>query len=342
MKNRLLSTSKNGGIQTIMFDEKFKKMFKEHLFTAIKKFNSNRKTRIVHKLVDKNIIQLGFFSGESSLNYHGISNRGNMLSYIILNIYTFGEDTTDGGVVANATTLINLRNEVEKEKTYITDLQIRKIEKLKENMEEIQTKIIEELDYIKIVDGIYFAYLSFLSKYLLTEKKDLQSKIMTVISEILSTMIKNIYTKTGGTLETEEHQLLDAIAMYFILIYYFGKDYKDALLFLKKGVTSEIINIIEYSKVKRFNEFADIVNILHNTNLLVITAPVFEREIEKMIGEFAYKIYAKNSLQTFISIMAVLSQRNLLFNNVYKVDDKLHEQLESLLLNVQKFTTIKE
>jgi len=343
MQGKRLNTHPNNtGLVTLELDTEHQKMLNDKLFTALRKFGSGKKTRAVHKIVDKEMIKLAIIAGDSIDNVGMPLAKATALHAIYLNIYHYDDGLINSGSVKTGTNLITVEKEIKKEETFVSEARLHNIEKLQEKQKDLQNKLIKDLDAIKMVDGIYFAWLLFLADIAINQDSAGKGKIVTTSSDILSSILKKMYSQVKNAPDSDTHQLIEAISIYFIKIYYYGESASYALNSLKKAFGDEIIEAISRSKVTKFDNFNDLSKILKETELLPITANTFDLQMNKMFGKHAYETYIQPSLVGFTAYMANLAQPNQLFKDSYPVDDDIHARLEELLLNEQKKVTYKE
>lgn len=333
--DNLVTKVKNTSIYEINFDEKFYSEFKKKLFGVLKKFSTSRKTKAVHKLVDSNIIKLATFSGELATSLSASISSQQKLRAIMINVFLFDDSLDQHGAVQIAGEITQLQNKIQKEKTYLTDKQILNIEELNKQLDAKFEKLLNTLDYIKIIDGIYFEYLKFLTMIALESDQTAKPKIIAKTSDVLSALIKKMYLKVQRGIEPEMHQLIDAVSVYFILTYYFGESGPYALAKMKNAYKPEILELIKKTKVTRFKDFKELAYLIRELNIINITESVFETQLKKTYGKYAYENYIMGSLQNFIAVNANLSHSTQLFN-AYPINDDMHLRLEELILNEQK------
>jgi ribosomal protein S19 len=340
---RLVTNTKNAGLQILDLPPEVEEEFQKKLFTALRKLSSSRKTRAVHKLIQKNKVQLGIFAGTAN-DFLGASiDNKNIFNEVVLNLYFFDDSLERQGTVAYATEILRLDKLIRKEETYVDEHRLLKLEKLRERQKETYEKLLNAIDYMKAIDGIYFIWLVFLSKVVILNEPQLKPKIVTVDADILANILKKIFTKVSTKeFDKDVHDLLEAIAIYFINIYYYGETASYSLNKLKQAFREETVEAIARTKVTKFNEFKDLADILRQTELMNITPTLFENLMLSFFGKQAYNVYIKESLVGFTAVMANLSHSNDLFLDAFPVDLKLHARLEELLLNAQKKITIKE
>lgn len=338
---RLEKKTNNAGAIRVEFDPEEYKQFSDKLFTALRKFGSGKKTRAVHKLVDNQTIVMGIFSGEAANALVIPAVKNTALHYILMNSTSFDDTLGSKGAVGLAIDRLHLDRKIKEEETFVNEARLHKIEKLKSNYEEITEKYINSLDYIKMIDGIYFGWLLTMAYNAVGNESQGKLKIVTTSADILSDIIKKLYKQVNKTVDGEVHQLIDAIAIYFIKIYYYGETASYALNSLKKAFSEEVIETIQRAKVTKIDDFSDIAKILSGTELLPITPKTFDMQMERMFGKLAYAEYIQPSLATFTAFMANLAQPNQLFKDSFPVNEELHARLEELLLNEQKKITIK-
>jgi len=341
MKRLEKRTSNAGAIRVEFNPEEYKK-FSDNLFTALRKFGSGKKTRAVHKLVDKKVVIMGVFSGDAANALVIPAMKGSVLHYMLLSSTSFDDTISSKGAVGLAVDRLHLDRKIKEEETFVNEARLHKIEKLKENYDEITEKYLKSLDYIKIVDGIYFGWLLALSYHTISNDSPTRAKIVTTSADILADVLKKLYQQVNKSMDGEVHQLIDAIAIYFIRMYYLGETATYAMNKMRKGFSEEILDAISRAKVNQIKEFSDLAKLLSGTELLPITPKTFDMQMERMFGKLAYTEYITPSLATFIAFMANLAQPNQLFKDSFPVNDELHSRLEELVLNEQKLITIKE
>jgi hypothetical protein len=333
---RLTYKQKNAGIVIISLDSDTYSEYKKNMFTALKKFGSGKKTRAVHKLIDSNLVYPALFSGDAANAIGAITRKDNHLNGIILNNYLFDDSLTGDGIVKLSNRLLDIDKKIKKEETYVNEVRLHNLEKLQEKYKETQEKLLKSFDYIKIIDGIYFLWLKMLSEMAVLEDSSGKAKVVTVTSELLADILKKLYLKIKKNIGKEEHQLLEAIAYYFIKMYFYGESSTYALNSLKKAFNEETIDAIEKTKVNKIDKFEDISKVLRGTELLPITENTFNLFMNDLFGKLGYEQYIQTSLVNFMAFMANLAHPNQLFKKAFSVNDESHERLEELLLNEKK------
>jgi len=339
---RLHKQDRNAGAMEIEFDPENKDKFNNNLFKALRKFGSGKKTRATHKLIDKNMIHPAIFSGDAADAIIAPLVKETKLYQLVPNIYHFDDSVSGTGTVKLASDLMNLEKKIKKEETFVNEARLHKIEKLKENYDEDMEKLLKSFDYIKMVDGIYFGWLTVMSNTAVMYDNGGKAKIVTVASDILSSILKKLYQQVNQKIESDIHQLIDAISIYFISIYFYGMSSTYAINSLKKAFKEEIIEAIVRTKITKLDDFNDLAKLLKETELLPITPNTFDMQMERMFGKLGYNEYVKPSLVSFLAYMANMAHPNQLFKDTTPIDQELHERLEELLLNEQKKITFKE
>jgi len=339
MKRLLIGVKRNYGLTRIELSPEASKEFFNNTFTALRKFSSSRKTKAVHKLVGKRAIMPALFHGEAAQYLVSPFYKDAVFNFLAFNLYHFDDSLDQRGAVLYATELLKIDEQIQKEKTFVSEKQIFNLEHLQERKKEVEEKLLHSIDYIKLVDGIYFGWLIFLSAMTVSQEGGTKPKIITTAADILADILKKLYLKANSKMEPEVHQLLEAIAIYFIRIYFYGETAQYALNLMKKGFPEEILESIKMSKITRFKDFNDLSLILKETQLLAITPSTFDLQMQKMFGKYAYETYIQDNLTSFIAFMANLSHPTQIFKDSYEVDKDLHLRLEELVLNEQKRVT---
>jgi len=339
---RLSKEAKNSGLNTIEFNSEESKEFNNKLFTALRKFGSGRKTKAVHKLIDHNLIIPAIFGGQATDSLVAPATGGTSLKAMLMNAYHYDDSVGARGTVTYAMERISIDKDIHKEETFVNDARLHNIEKLNAKRKEVTDKLLNSFDYIKLIDGAYFGWLLFMADTAIHHDEAAKPKIVTTGADILASILKKLYKQVNSKIDPDVHQLIEAIAIYFFKIYFYGETASYALNSLKKAFKEDIIEAIERAKVTKFNEFGDLAKILKETELMPITNNTFDMQMERMFGKIGYREYVSPSLVTFLAFMANLAQPNGLFKDSYSVDDEVHTRLEELLLNEQKKVTIKD
>lgn len=339
---RLYRQTRNLGIIGVDLSPEVYEDFKKKLFTALRKFGSGKKTRAVHKIVDKNVIMTGLFSGEASNVLVAPGMKDNALRYIIMNLTYFDDSVSGQGSVKLGTELEHIQKKIQKEETFVNEARLHNLEKLQDKQKETYEKFLKSLDYIKMVDGVYFGWLLTLSRHAVENESAGKPKIVTVAADILAGILKKLYMQVKNNMDKEVHQLIEAIAIYFIRMYFYGESASYSLNLLKKAFSEEVIDAIKRAKVTKIDSFNDLAKLLSETELLPITANTFDLQMARMFGKYGYEEYVQPSLVDYLAFMANLAHPNQLFKDSYPADEKLHERLEELLLNEQKQIVIRE
>jgi len=339
MKKLIRDYRRNSGILLVELEPDFQNELKNKLFAALRKFSSSRKTKAVHKNIENDTVKPALFNGEASQYLVSPVFKNSVINMITFNVFFFDDSLDQKGAVTYAAKIINVGEKIQKEKTFVTERQLYNLERLQAEKEEMQEKFLASLDYIKLVDGIYFGWLLFLSFHMLKNDSDTKAKIVTIAADILASILKQMYLKINTKIEPETHQLLEAISIYFIRLYFYGESSQYVLHMMKKAFDEEILEAIKLSKVTRFKKFNELSLILRETQLLAITETTFDLQMQKMFGKYAYEQYIQDYFHEFIAFMANLAHPTQIFKDSYEVDKDIHLRLEELLLNEQKKIT---
>jgi hypothetical protein len=336
MKRLTSEYIKNSSVIEVDLEPEVYDQLMQNLFTALRKFSTSRKTRAVHKLLTARVVLPGLFTGNAAQYLVHSNKKGNTVRAVFFNLYFF-DDSLDGkGAVNHASKLMELEKKVQKEKTYLTDKQIYNLEQLNKEKEEVNEKLLHSLDYIKLIDGIYFAWLAVMADSALGAESRTKAKIVTTAADILASILKKFYLIVNSKIEGDIHQLIEAIAIYFIRIYYYGETAAFALKKMEGVFSEDILTAIQKTKVTQFKEFNDLSVIMKEAQLLPLTKSTFDLQMQKMFGKYGYEYYIQGTLSMFIAFMANLAHPSQLFKDAFGIDEEACERLEILLLNEQK------
>ncbi len=332
----------NAGIKKLELSPEVHDEMIERTFKALRKFSTSKKTRSVHKILTNKILIPAIFSGGAAEYLISGTMKNNALRFLSFNLYFFDDSLDRAGAVGYATKLENLDNKIQKEKTFLSDKQIFNIEQLKTEKKELSDKFLNSIDYIKLVDGTYFGWLLTLSEVALEKESLSKPKIVVTVADILASVLKKMYLQVNNTMEPEVHQLLEAISIYFIRIYYYGESAQYVIKLMELGFNDEVLEVIKKTRVTQFKEFNDLSVILKEAQLLPLTKQTFDLQMQKMFGKYGYEYYIQPTLMTFMAFLANLAHPSQLFKDTYGIDDEACERLETLLLNEQKNIKIEK
>ncbi len=336
MKRLTSKEMPNAGMIEVKLDPEVNDELIKRTFSALRKFSSSRKTKAVHKILDNKLPAPALFTGNAAEYLVSPIMKGNTVRQIKFNLYHFDDSLDRAGAVGYATKLENIDDKIQKEKTYLSDKQVFNLEQLNIDKKEISDKFLNSLDYIKLVDGLYFGWLLALAYSTMDGPNATKQKIVITTSDIMADIIKKMYQKVNSKMEPGVHQLLDAIAVYFIRIYYYGETAQYTLNLMKGTYSEEVIETIKKARVTQFKEFSDLSILLKETQLLPLTKNTFDLQMQKMFGKYGYDNYIQQSLADFIAFMANLAHPTSLFKDAYELNDESHLRLEELLLNQAK------
>jgi hypothetical protein len=332
MKNRLLPSKQNVLINKIFFTEEFYNEFKKRLFLALQKYQSSRKTKIVHHLIENDNIEMVLFTGGDDDTLIGkIAYSENKLYTIYLNSLFFA-DYAGNEIVTIFSKIIDTITKLENEEKVITDQRIYNINKLKAEYNEWMQKFLDAFDYIKIIDGIYYMFLEFLFYRIYTSNITVTKKLLLLNSQYLSSFIQYIYRKTTKmSVDDALKEKINVISDFFILVYYYGDSVSIALKKIEKAYGKEAAEFLRKSNHLKCEHFDNLADILFETDTFKIQKNIFEMFFKKEFGELGYKLIKKNKTAADAFICSI-NHKNVLFNAI-PINEKLSFQIEELILN---------
>ncbi len=327
---RMLQEEKNFIINTIDYTPEFFEELKKRLFLALQKYQSSRKTRIVHQLIENNNFELALFAGENE--YISLySYKENRLFNIFLNITVFA-DYVGNDIISYFGKIMNVIEKINNEKDVISDQRIYNLTKLKAEYNDLMKKFLDGFDYSKIIDGLYYTYLKFLLKRIYSTNVGKTKKLLFLNSQYISSFIKFLYKKyTKTNLDNSIKEKINIICDFFVLVYYFGDNSGIALRKIEKAYNKEAVEFLRKSNHLHCNEFENIVDILFETDTLKIQKNIFNMFMKKEFGELGSKLI-KKSKTTMDAFLCSLNHKNILFNAI-SINEELSFNIEELILN---------
>ena len=221
----------------ILEDKDVYLQFKTRLTTALSKFPSSRKTKIVHALIQKNIVSLGLMhktGGEMPPVV--MFSKDKTLHRIFLEPDQIN-DSTGGSkdLLTLLNDLLKINKQIANEKKFVTEFQIYKIEEFQKDKEKIVEGILESIDWLKSIDLIYFGYLQLLSLLAVDKNQPEKVKVFKVAEELLQTQLLKIINKVDRNLlnDDEKKRVYTLGLQFFILTYFLQINTKMAIDILK-------------------------------------------------------------------------------------------------------------
>lgn len=211
--------------------------FKDKLKIALSKFPSSRKTRIVHELISKNIVSLGLMHQTGSVMPPVVMfNKDKTLHRIYLEPDQIN-DSTGGSMdlLSLLNELMKINKLISREKKFVTEFQIYKIEEFQKDKEKIVQDILESIDWLKSIDLIYFGYLQLLALLASDKNNPEKTKVFKVAEELLQLQIMKIIRKSGNQIDKdpERKRVYTLGLQFFILTYFLQISNKTAIDILK-------------------------------------------------------------------------------------------------------------
>jgi len=368
----------------ILEDKVIYEEFKAKLKTALSKFPSSRKTKIVHELITKNIISLGLIhTARGEMPPVVMFNKENTLHRIFLDPDAIN-DSTGGSkdLLSLLNEFINLGKKINKEKKYITDLQIYNLESLNKEKAEIQDKLLNSVDWLKCIDLIYFGYLQLLAIRAVDKNQPEKVKVFKVAEELLQKQVQKIIDrKDAGILkDVEKRKVYNLGIQFFILTFFLQMSSKSALDILKnrrgewvENTLGDLIPDIDtrnetpYEKKNRETSKTDKKDQLDSYHdqiikeLQGIKITSFE-VLAEILGKLGVINITPQTMRTlmenlvgkevytlyydnypsFIALAANLNYKTHLFPKLFEIDDVLQKRIEELILNQKRTIVVKE
>jgi len=339
-KNKMILPKDSVLINKIKFNEKFYEKFKKKLSVALQKYQSSRKTKIVHKLIENDNFDIGIFSGNSSNDIGKIVHSENKLHIIYLNALLFADYVGDN-IVTYFNKIIKITEKIDEEKEIISDQRIYNLNKLNKEYDEWMEKFIDAFDYTKLIDGLYYMFLYFLFFRVYERNIQKTNKFLAMNSDYLSKILIKGLKKVGRSTDQVIEKKLKVISDYFILVYYFGVNQNIALKKIEKAYDQSAAEFLRKSNHLKCNDFDDLAYILTETDTLKIQTNIFNMLFKKEFGELGYELI-KKSKATCDSFLCSINHKNILFNS-FSIDEKISFAIEEEVLNEQsKIVTPKQ
>lgn len=233
----------------IFHDKEFNEKIKERIKTAISKFSTSRKTKIVYELMQKNQIIFGQMNSSTPIE---IVAKEKTLYQIFINPFSV---QNYGGVsrhekLRDIISKINkTKREIKATKSLITQYQVLKLDSLQKDKEEYEEQFLAEIDWLKVVDYSYFGVLQFFAFNATNKNKPEKIKVYKTTEDLLLKQLRKILSRVDSSLKpqikTEEEQdiknetdikiiKMRLAVQFFMLTYYLQMSTKSALVLLKE------------------------------------------------------------------------------------------------------------
>lgn len=320
-------------------ENKIQDEFKKNLKKIVQKIGSSRKTKVVHKLIDNGLCQLGY--GASNLTKDNIVlgsviSTGDKLNAIILDITKFVDGYDKSSVAKKIDDLKELQKEYSASKRTISDLTEYKITTLEKHIDEAYQEIIDTVDYFKLVDGYFHMFMKFLSERAMDTRG--KNKILPEMLNFMSEVMSKLVQKTKSLTHDEYHEFSKAVEYAFLRTYN-NTNHKAAYTRVK-GIETETEKYSDfYNDLKelKFNEFSDIAILLTKRDIIGITPNGLKNLIKKTGGtELVNSL--DGDLSDLMAYLVSTNYQNQLFDG-YQINKEAQGQLEDYILNFKKNIT---
>ena len=337
MQNRLIFKPeiKNLVIQYPIFSEQGYEEYKRKHFLALQKFKSSRKTKAVHHLIETNNFIHSMFAGDGINKITAVTFQDNKLLMINLNADKFADFVIGDGASKTIFELNKIYDNIEKEKTIVSQYQMLNIEKLINNFKQKEQYFLSIFDYMKSIDGIYYGYLTYLIRRILLNNPTQKKKLLELSVELFQSILIKLYLKSTKTHpDSNIKQFLYLIALYFVFNYYLGLKSNEIILRVKKifgEADAEFLQRIKHTKIEKLE---DIVYLLNETEVLKIQTSFFRTLMYSFFEETGYELI-EFSLQSALAFFCSINHQNILFNSITP-NEKITFRIEELILNEKR------
>lgn len=313
--------------------------FKKDLFKILQKLGSSKKTKVVHKLIQNGLCQLGY--GAANLTKDNtvlgvIVSEENKLNALILDITKFVDGYDKSSVVKKIDELGKLQQELSQSKRVITDLTEYKISTLEKHVDEAFEEIISKVDKFKLVDGYFHLFIKFLAKQAMATKG--KNKILPEMLEMMVEVMNKVINKVKNLNIDEYHEFKQSIEYAFVRVYT-DQNHLSTFTRVKKldSKADKYEDFYKDLKELKFNEFSDVAIILTKRDIIGIT-PNSLRNLIKKIGGTELINSLNGDIEDLIAYLVSTNYQNQLFDG-YQINKEAQEQLELYILNFKKNIT---
>jgi len=322
-------------------DDKVQKKFLQNIKTVLQKIGSSHKTKAIHKLVEEEILYIGYgvkdISKKRSSTYGTMYLNGIKLSGLIADLSVI-VDPADLDTMSNHVKSINKGNkELLRVKSTITDTSALQIKNLDSNISQSFEELLESIDYFALVDVYYYLYIETLAVIGLkgNGKNKLFEATYNVFKVVVSTVLKKMHVKPLP----EEIDKFEIIMDYIFARKFTDQSSVSVLAKLSKLFGEENIQFLKDLKPDKYTEFKSMATLFTKAGLVSITETALMNEFKIVAGEES----VSNLEGTFDEIIAYIVSTNYkstIFNTPnLSQDDQI--RLEQLVLNYKKDIIIK-
>ena len=319
----------------ILLDQITLGKIKENMMKVLQKIGTSSTTRLLHPIIEKN--KFKFTAGLVNINNNqnlpsSSSVINDKLNGFYINIYEVLEPE-DRTII---TTILSIINEININKSKITDNNDYILSQLVKNKTELSNELISKINYFKLIDIMYMEYLSVLVK--VVKQKQNIFKIMETTSNVLGMVLSNLIQKMGGT-NPEIPSMTQKIVLLYLIQHYSTSSELEVKMFLYK---SGIITESEYKNFIRIRTIEDMSKYLTIAGILNISPNSLRNNFKTVIGNIGLEFLEGNEIEKLISYLIINRKQNSMYttylnSNLYKAN---LESLEVLIMNAKSYLAI--
>ena len=304
----------------------------ENLFKALQKIGSSFKTRLIHPIIEKKLFKISNTLTDT-INHNIVHSTSTIKNGKFLGIYIDINAALDIEDRKELVTVISISQEIDKLKIRITDGNDQKIASLIKNRDDILKNIINNIDYLKLIDIMYFEVLT--RMVIFAKSKKHIYKILEKVSHILGIILNGIIRKFGDVKDRTE---LGSQIMLMYLFSHYSHD-NDASI-RKFFINNNLLDKNAPGNIK-FKTIEDISKYLTTNNILNISPNALRNNLQYYIGSEGLDFLEDKYVEKLVAYLIINQKPNQLFslNIINKMLQEDLKQLDLLVMNLKSEIT---
>jgi len=303
------------------------KQFNKNMDIALQKLGANAFTKTIRRLLDNEKVFLGYSASTTGSEvpvYSIYIGDAHLLAGIVPDIIKCSPDTASD-LIQNIKQIEKVSKEIVSLQKMLDDASIEKVVKLKAQSEELQLTIASMLDYPKIAEAIYFAFI----RYLVAEiDRGSSAKLFELAIELFKKILE---ISIGNMMTINDKTLYNAAIDYIFTVSFTNLSPREILHNISKRYNPQIADTLSKIGVKGVTSMEKITHLLSAIKVINITPIAFNNVVSKRFGTSVLSMMY-SEYDYFIAWATVSAHHSILFN-MGPIDKSVQQEIEKIILN---------
>lgn len=309
-------------------------LFYKNLAKSLQKLPSGKKTKTLHQLIDARVLGIGYGSTDLknpektiyAVNFWS----SNTFQLCLADVVKLSNPITQDEIISSVTLIKKSSDEINSLSTRLTDYGPKRMDDLKNIINQEFTKILENIDYLSLLDTYYHYYCKYLAMRLLQENpKKLYEEYITIVENSIKDIIKQ-YGDLNNPI------LISMIVTYCVIRQHTKENPKKIVDAIDKTFNnSEDFALFNSLSPHRYEGVKDIAYLITETKMINITPNSLFHKLKIKFGEKFPQFFGETD-----DIFAYFCSTN--YNTeIFGQSNKFGSEIESLILNAKGRTRVQ-